>query len=102
MTNAELLQLDPRHLAELRSFYVGCKFAHVEIVAQEIAPNDLEDYTCGYAHVMSKLSLDNVFCGGDHTHCVFTNKHDDVFFCISIIKIGHEFEKIIFKLIPED
>ena len=98
MTNAELLQLDPRHLAELRSFYAGCEFDDVDIFAREITIDNYQDRTANFSYAMSKLVFDSVFCGEDHTHCVFHRNEDNVFYCVSHVQIGCVFEKIIFKL----
>ena len=102
MTNAELLQLNPKHLAELRSFYSGLDFVDVEIVAREqfYTLNSDEFATCEFGLAFNKLRLDCVFCGGDdHTHALFTKGEDDIFYCVSYVRDGDIEDRAIFKLI---
>ena len=103
MTNAELLQLNPKHLAELRAFYSDLNFVDVELVAHEKAST--LNYTCDIMTVEFKMVYDNlfldcVFCGGDdHTHALFTKGEDDIFYCVSYVRDGDIEDRAIFKLI---
>lgn len=102
MTNAELLQLNPKHLAELRSFYSGLDFVDVKLVAHEQVCT--LDYTgtiatCDFKFALDKLEFDGVFCGGDHTHAAFTKGEDDIFYCVSYVRDGDIEDRAIFKLI---
>lgn len=102
MTNAELLQLNPKHLAELRSFYSGLEFEDVELVAHEqfYTLNSDEFATCDFKFAFDKLKLDCVFGGDDdHTHALFTKGEDDIFYCVSYVRDGDIEDRAIFKLI---
>lgn len=100
MTIAELLQLNPQHLDELRSFWAGFNFVDVEIVAKEtVEANFLEAITYDYATALRKMKFDGVFRGKNHMHCVFASTTGNTFFCISHAKIGKTEERIIFKLV---
>lgn len=98
MTNAELIQLNPQHIAELRSFYEGINFDNVDIVAKEVGLKNFEESTLEFSLKFNQLRLDGVFRGKLHTHCVFSSDEDDTFFCVSFAKIGKVEERIIFKL----
>ena len=106
MTNAELLQINPQHLDELRSFLAGIEFDNVEIAAKETAPYQFAEETFGYEMLQKKLRLYGIFRGKDHTHIAFFNNdldQDDVFYCYSIVNVGGESEeRIIFKLTRSD
>lgn len=103
MTNAELLRLNPKHLAELRTFFSGVDFDDVELVAREqvwTLNNNGEIATFWFKEVFDKLKLDDLFCGGDdHTHAIFTKGEDDIFYCVSYVRDGDIEDRAIFKLI---
>ena len=98
MTNAELIQLNPQHIAELRSFFVGFHFSDVEIVAKETTTQNLTPETIKFGETLKKLKFDGCFFGETHTHVIFSAGEDNTFYCISHAKIGIAEEKIIFKL----
>ena len=101
MTNAELLQINPQHLDELRSFLAGFEFDNVEIAAKETVLHSFAEDTLDFQKEQRKLRLDGIFHGKDHTHFVFYNGVDDVddtFYCYSFAKVGNAEEHIIFKL----
>lgn len=103
MTNAELLQLNPKHLAELRAFYSGLEFVDVKLVAREQVwlPNNSGEFaTFGFKDAYNALKLDCVFGGGDdHTHALFTKGEGDIFYCVSYVRDGDIEDRAIFKLI---
>lgn len=103
MTNAELLQLNPKHLAELRAFYPGLDFVDVKLVAQEqvcILNYICDPVTCEFRTAFNKLKLDGLFCGDDdHTHAVFHKDEDKIFYCVSYVRDGVIEDRAIFKLI---
>ena len=101
MTNAELLQINPQHLDELRSFFAGFEFDDIDIAAKETVLNSFDEDTLDFQEVQRKLRLDGIFHGKDHTHFVFYNGVDDVddtFYCYSFAKVDNVEEHIIFKL----
>lgn len=99
MKIAELLQINPQHLDELRSFFAGYEFTDVEIVAHETAPvNFNEPLTFGYSTQFETLKFDGVFRGKNHMHAIFTDGEDDSFYCVSFVHIGEIEDRIIFKL----
>ena len=97
MTNAELLQLNPQHLAELRSFFAGFEFDTVDIVAIERTTNEIEFESHKFGELADKLKLDGIFRGKDRTHYIFTAGEDDVFYCFSYAQLENVIERIIFK-----
>lgn len=101
MKNSELLQLNPQHLAELRSFFSGFEFDDVEILASENAlpENSLDFNTFGFHTAAHNLKLDGVFRGNGRMHTLFHgDNEDDVFYCFSYALVGGVEERIIFKL----
>lgn len=100
MKNSELLQLNPQHLAELRSFFSGFEFDDVEILAREEAPaeNDIAFETFGFNLAAKKLRFDSVVRGENHTHIVFVDGESENFYCFSYALVGGVEERIIFKL----
>ncbi|MBQ3434943.1 MAG: hypothetical protein IJG24_07870 [Selenomonadaceae bacterium] len=104
MKNSELLQLNPQHLAELRSFFSGFEFDDVEILASEEvrADNDHSPETFGFDHAVRHLKFDGVIRGKNHTHITFTDGESDCFYCFSYALVGGVEERIIFKLIRRE
>lgn len=101
MTNAELLQLNPQHIDELRSFFVGLPFDDAEIIAKETVPSEYSftnPISAVFANEFQKLTLDGIFRGKNSNHAVFSSEEDDTFYCISIAKIEQLEERILFKL----
>ena len=98
MTIAELLQLNPKHLDELRSFFAGFEFVDVEVAAQEKTNRQFQNETLGFNYVEKKLRFDGVFCGKNRTHVIFIDGlHDDTFYCFSYAQDGEFEDRIIFK-----
>ncbi|MBQ4494579.1 MAG: hypothetical protein II968_02320 [Selenomonadaceae bacterium] len=99
MTAVDLLQLNPQHIAELKSFFKGFEFTEIEIAAQEEpCGNTFENQTFGFECTCNKLKFDGIFLGKNRMHAVFTADEDDVFYCFSYAKVGKVEERIIFKL----
>lgn len=105
MKIGELLNLNPQHLDELRSFFAGWEFVDVEIVVQEKTTEQFQCQTLNFSHWMSKLRFDGVFRGKTHTHCIFVDDSytDNTFYCFSYAQVDGCEERIIFKIfITED
>lgn len=101
MTAIEVLNLNPQHIAELKSFFKGFEFKDVEIVASEKTNADSyigDNQTFGFDMAYKKLKFDGIFLGKNRMHAFFTGGEDDVFYCISCAKVGNLEERIIFKL----
>lgn len=101
MTIAELLQLHPQHLEELRSFFAGWEFVDVEVAAQEKSNRQFQNDTFGFNFVENKLRFDGVFRGKNRTHVLFVNKEthaDDTYYCFSYAQDGEFEDRIIFKI----
>ena len=103
MTNAELLQLHPQHLAELKSLSDALKFDNVDIVAKETVVAQkftTESFSLDFGYHLNQLEFDAYFRGEDHMHAIFIGKkhEDDTFYCLSYARADKLEERIIFKL----
>lgn len=99
MTAIEVLNLNPQHIAELKSFFKGFKFKDVEIVASERTPaNTFENWTFGFDTAYKKLHFDGIIRGNNRMHAIFTTDEDGYFYCVSFAKVGNLEERVIFKL----
>lgn len=104
MKNSELLQLNPQHLAELRSFFSGFEFDDVEILAREevYADNNPTFRSLDFNIEANKLHFDSVVHGDNRMHALFYGDEDNIFYCFSYALVGGVEERIIFKLIRRE